>query len=151
LALRREAALAFLGKIVMNIIKINVDQWYQTKSGVGKCLTNSGPNLKFEIDGEEVYLPPRDVQHEIAKGQEPQQGRCRPSPSADSDEQPVFANCNACGITLRSKDEFAMGMCERCAAEPGDRGVGRLSLETGRGGFLRENYGRVFPATCRQR
>jgi hypothetical protein len=29
----------------------------------------------------------------------------------------VFTNCNVCGITLRTRDEDEVGMCERCAAE----------------------------------
>lgn len=35
----------------------------------------------------------------------------------ETDYEPVFSNCNVCGITLRNRDEDEMGMCERCAAE----------------------------------
>ena len=31
------------------------------------------------------------------------------------DYEPVFTNCNGCGIRLRTRDEDEMGMCERCA------------------------------------
>lgn len=33
------------------------------------------------------------------------------------DCEPVFSNCNVCGIVLRGKPEFEMGMCDRCADE----------------------------------
>lgn len=33
------------------------------------------------------------------------------------DNEPVFTNCNVCGIKLRTEAEDQMGMCERCADE----------------------------------
>lgn len=57
----------------MNAKQIKPNQWYQTKKGVGKCQhVGHGGTLKFEIDGKTVYLLSKEVQHEIAPGEEPQ-------------------------------------------------------------------------------
>lgn len=31
------------------------------------------------------------------------------------DEAPIFSHCNVCGIRLRERDEYEIGMCLRCA------------------------------------
>lgn len=56
----------------MNAKRIKKGEWYQTKYGIGKCLANSPANaFRFLIDGKEMWIWPKEVQHEIAKGQEP--------------------------------------------------------------------------------
>lgn len=57
----------------MNVKRIKVNEWYQTQKGVGKCLSVGSSAVKFEIEGKELWLRSYEVQHEIAKGQEPQE------------------------------------------------------------------------------
>ena len=43
-------------------------------------------------------------------------------PACGSENQEVhddfsFTRCNVCGISIKTKDEIEMGMCDRCAAE----------------------------------
>ncbi len=44
-------------------------------------------------------------------------GNGRIEPVEEDDRKSVFTNCNVCGIKLRHPEEYAMGMCIRCAAE----------------------------------
>ena len=60
------------GDTIMQIKRIKAGQWYQTKDGIGKCISVSARGVKVELDGQEVWLSSSDVQHEIAAGQEPQ-------------------------------------------------------------------------------
>jgi hypothetical protein len=57
----------------MNVKRIKVNEWYQTQKGIGKCLAIFGNSIKLEIDGKEVRLRWYEVQHEIAKGEEPKE------------------------------------------------------------------------------
>src|ERR1019366_4664690 len=59
------------GHPLMQIKRIKPGEWYQTKQGEGKCLSTAGKHPKFLIDGKEVWLSSSEVQHEIAKGEEP--------------------------------------------------------------------------------
>lgn len=79
----------------MNAKQIKVGQWYQTNKGDGKCIViaNAG-RFVFLIDGKNEYLVAKDVQHEIAKGQEPQV-----DPQAPNEEQPwkdIWRHCPHC-------------------------------------------------------
>src|ERR1022692_2412173 len=59
----------FQRKNNMQTSRIKPNSFYQTKQGVGKCLSTKGRRLSFQIDGKTVYLPSSEVQHEIAEGQ----------------------------------------------------------------------------------
>ena len=50
----------------MQTSRIKSGEYYQTKKGVGKCLSTAGKRLKFQIDGKEHWLSSSEVQHEIA-------------------------------------------------------------------------------------
>lgn len=41
----------------------------------------------------------------------------RTTESSSTDEEPVWTNCNVCGILIKSAEEYALGMCERCARD----------------------------------
>lgn len=56
----------------MNFKRINVGRTYQTKQGIGICLSCAGgKQAKFDIAGKVVWLPPKEVEYEIPKGEEP--------------------------------------------------------------------------------
>jgi hypothetical protein len=56
----------------VQIKRIFANKWYQTKKGIGKCLSvGPGAQFKFAIEGKSCWLSCSEVQHEIAKGEEP--------------------------------------------------------------------------------
>ena len=57
----------------MQIRQIKIDRWYQTNDrGAGKCLAIGKRQVKLQIDGKALWLSPKDLRYEFARGQEPQ-------------------------------------------------------------------------------
>lgn len=103
----------------MQISRIIPGQWYQTKHGAGLCVkVLAGGRILMTITNEKGvkaarYLKPAEVQHEIAKGQEPQI-----NPQAPNKERPwddVWRHCQHCqGRTKHVPGEAPPEFCYHC-------------------------------------
>lgn len=90
----------------MQVKRIHPGQWYQTKQGIGKCLSTAGKHLKFSIDGKDAWLSSSEVQHEIAEGEEPKQEK-----EKDPAECP---SCHGYGYFKDNGDATTDRRCRKC-------------------------------------